>query len=970
MKTISVLFLIFASSLQATQIFRVDPAPVMSTAGNAPYGGSPALYAVSGATIALCTDAACSVPATTYTDATGLTSCPSYAPVVLPGTTVCTSTTGPQGQFGFWVVPGTYYYRVTVPNGQVFGNYPITSNTAGVTQTTAGTGIAVTNGGVGTVTISNTGVTQAAAGSGISVTNGGVGSVTVSNTGALSFNGRTGAITPQAGDYTAAQVTNAVDSTQAYNNPAWLTGVDWSKLQTLPPLVNSFAGRNGVLLPQAGDYNWADLGGAKQGTTTVPQMAGVNSGVVGAGLCNDATGNATTAGCTTPGLPAGSQTQYLQIQPNTTSLTYRWATAAHVPVTDYNFPAQSPGGALNNGIANAVSLAPCPLGVAGTDAAHYLYVSGGVGAAEAVLIAGGTCTSGAASGTVVFTPANAHTGAWTIQSATAGIQESLNATKVAVIPPGSYHVYATITPPLGSVIEGAGSGAYYPAATTLTFHSANTKFLNLVNDNFVVRDIALVQDAGVVAVAGNAGIYTAGSGSGVAAATGDWGTIENVSAQRFYNGLYAAGDGGSVDLNHVFVEESVSDGAVALSAQGYWNALIVQASGGHGVVNGHAVPGGGVPPFFTGLQTYGNEGWGVYATNAFQITANSFLNNDRLGELYVEGALGEMGYFTDSYVQWSGVPYAGAPWVTNPTAPGILLEASAGPVTISNIHFYGCQGNGIKVESGNHRISDNRIIASGQGLQAGHVYSIRVEGASALDETITGNDLRQPVRVATSGTTFAHNWIQGSSAEPMFYLVSGTNNIFDGNHFFQAGAGPAYQIDTGATLQNGQNTVQAGAIVNNGTLSADTKQLFNYSAKAYSTANPAIAALATGVWTAVPFDTNVTGFNTVMHDGAVNNTRFTAPAAGTYLLIGEAVIQASAGGTMRQARWIKNGAVSLGNIYATFGAAAASQPHLVVAAYMAAGDYVEYQVYQDSGGALTVAGGSEPVSYASVQRIN
>jgi len=45
---------------------------------------------------------------------------------------------------------------------------------------------------------------------------------------------RTGAIVAATGDYTAAQVTNAVDTTQTYNNPAWITGLPWSKITGSP----------------------------------------------------------------------------------------------------------------------------------------------------------------------------------------------------------------------------------------------------------------------------------------------------------------------------------------------------------------------------------------------------------------------------------------------------------------------------------------------------------------------------------------------------------------------------------------------------------------------------------------------------------------------------------------------------------------------------------------------------------------
>lgn len=93
----------------------------------------------------------------------------------------------------------------------------------------------------------------------------------------------------------------------------------------------------------------------------------------------------------------------------------------------YNFPAQTPGGSLTASVPATITLTPCPLGVAGANTNHYLYVSAGTGTAEAVLITGGTCTSGLSTGTVQFTPANNHTGAWTIGSATAGGQEALYA---------------------------------------------------------------------------------------------------------------------------------------------------------------------------------------------------------------------------------------------------------------------------------------------------------------------------------------------------------------------------------------------------------------------------------------------------------------------------------------------------------------------------------------------------------------
>jgi hypothetical protein len=95
------------------------------------------------------------------------------------------------------------------------------------------------------------------------------------------------------------------------------------------------------------------------------------------------------------------------------------------------FPPQTPGGSLVVGN-NSITLSPVPKGVNGSNQHHYLYISGGTGTPEAALITGGSAVSGAPSGTVIVNCAHAHSGAWTIQTATAGVQEAIYAS-----PPGS-----------------------------------------------------------------------------------------------------------------------------------------------------------------------------------------------------------------------------------------------------------------------------------------------------------------------------------------------------------------------------------------------------------------------------------------------------------------------------------------------------------------------------------------------------
>lgn len=49
--------------------------------------------------------------------------------------------------------------------------------------------------------------------------------------------GRQGVVVPQIGDYTAAMVTNAVDSSVVYNNPPWLGSLSWSKITGAPNFI-------------------------------------------------------------------------------------------------------------------------------------------------------------------------------------------------------------------------------------------------------------------------------------------------------------------------------------------------------------------------------------------------------------------------------------------------------------------------------------------------------------------------------------------------------------------------------------------------------------------------------------------------------------------------------------------------------------------------------------------------------------
>jgi hypothetical protein len=97
---------------------------------------------------------------------------------------------------------------------------------------------------------------------------------------------------------------------------------------------------------------------------------------------------------------------------------------APAKASDYDFDPIQPGGTLTGGAPATVTIPNVPPGMNGSNSGYWVYISGGTGTPEAVLVTGGSAVSGGA-GTLQFTPANNHSGAWTISSATGGIQEAI-----------------------------------------------------------------------------------------------------------------------------------------------------------------------------------------------------------------------------------------------------------------------------------------------------------------------------------------------------------------------------------------------------------------------------------------------------------------------------------------------------------------------------------------------------------------
>jgi hypothetical protein len=182
---------------------------------------------------------------------------------------------------------------------------------------------------------------------------------------------------------------------------------------------------------------------------------------IGDAATNEMTAVAASAG------PSGGL-QYLRR--NVTNSAYEFVAPLVASVADYNW-SQAPGGSVAIGT-NTITLTPVPLGVSGTNVGHRIYLSNGVGAAEPVLIIGGTAASGATSGTLIFTAVNTHSGAWTVSSASFGLQEAINVVGVAgggtvKIGPGVFTLNGTVTIAHSNITVNGSGGMCCDFGTTI-----------------------------------------------------------------------------------------------------------------------------------------------------------------------------------------------------------------------------------------------------------------------------------------------------------------------------------------------------------------------------------------------------------------------------------------------------------------------------------------------------------------------
>lgn len=185
-------------------------------------------------------------------------------------------------------------------------------------------------------------------------------------------------------------------------------------------------------------------------------------------------------------------------------------TGLSVVSTDYKFGpltsnngVSAPGGALGVGN-NVLTFATVPKGVNGTDKDHYLWIDNGTGTPEAVLITGGTGRAGQVNGSIIVNCGSAHSGAWTIESASAGIAEACVTVGSPLggfitVPAGQHEMRAPVRVLGYTWIQGVGM---YNTRLHRTADYGNTFVIGYAtggDNNVVLQDLYFLQEVGYVA---------------------------------------------------------------------------------------------------------------------------------------------------------------------------------------------------------------------------------------------------------------------------------------------------------------------------------------------------------------------------------------------------------------------------------------------------------------------------------------
>ena len=544
--------------------------------------------------------------------------------------------------------------------------------------------------------------------------------------------------------------------------------------------------------------------------------------------------------------PSGYPTQYLQITPNVLPQpSYRFSFLPMLNMKDYDFPAQSVGKLFPGD--NLIALAPVPLGVNWNDTDHYLYFTD-----QACLIksAGpGTATSGSPSGTLTVTCLGSTTDAYATSS-TAGLAEAWNVGPNVYAPSGTYDFNSGVTPPTNGNLECFGDstitgGGVSQGAAVFYYYPTTGDMFHVINNTFYIHGCVLRQAGNAVS---SNGIKTYGTLSTAPVHGADVGQVDNVTAYGFYHGFSTDGGTGLYEWHADWSISSVGDGFDWGVQQAHLVGCVSEYSlTGNGITFHLSSSGIEEPvPWLEGWQSFGNYGWGAYASTAsFHFGGMvSYFGNDRLGEVYYNyhySSLCDNCTFAEG-----GKPAGNAVWTTNTTAPGVFVDSNGAGLTINNGLFGGMEGTCFKSSGVYNNLSTVTMLGGqdgcGLGGVAGNIYNLDsgIGGGFAGNlDVVHDSQFAGPIRIAGSGADFHDNVISyNSPSVPLVEVASGQQITFHNNYLFNA-TGVAFQCDSaspGVTLSDATNIIGSGSVVNNGCNGQASTQLVPKTLAKYLTA--------------------------------------------------------------------------------------------------------------------------------------
>ena len=311
---------------------------------------------------------------------------------------------------------------------------------------------------------------------------------------------------------------------------------------------------------------------------------------------------------------------------------------------------QTPGGSLTVG-SNVITLT-MPAGVTLASVGTFVYISNGSGTAEAVQITGWSSTA------IAVTCVNSHSGAWTVGSASGGIQEIVtlggSSGSVIQLPPGIIAIYAPIRCSYPVTILGSGM------RITELRAQGNVGIFNVIASYFTAKDLFL--NATAQQASGYGFLLGAGGGN-----DSQFDRFENVMFNLLYVCIQALSASNWSVTNCVFYNfTSVGiiaddqtnpdwDGPVIQGCTCYVSGLSTPAyafllighSGSVTVSNCPSIQGGGIGQLERGIC------WSNSPSSGLTVTANYFQDLD-VAAIEIDGSCQNIAITGNHYVQPSG----------------------------------------------------------------------------------------------------------------------------------------------------------------------------------------------------------------------------------------------------------------------------------------------------------------------------